>query len=70
MDNRPRPLFMVVYRDIENNDHCFIRTYGDIDNAIFASPKSAIAITIQFNAIKLTLLRKYALIICNDEPTI
>ena len=69
MNKRPRPLFIIVYRDIENNDHCFIRTYGDIDNAIFASPKSAIAITMQFNAIKLTLLRKYALMIWSEEPT-
>ena len=60
---------MVVYRVYDNANHCFIRSYSHIDNAIFASPKSAIAITMQFNAIKLTLFRKYALMIWSDEPT-
>ena len=69
MDNRPGPLFMVVYRVFDNANHCFIRVYSHIDNAIFASPKRAIAITMQFNAIKFTLLRKYALMIWSVEPT-
>ena len=60
---------MVVYRVIDNTNRCFIRVYSHTDNAIFASPKRAIAITMQFNAIKLTLFRRYALMIWNDEPT-
>ena len=70
MDKRPGPLFMVVYRVYDNANHCFIWSYSHTDNAIFASPKNAIAITITFNAIKLTLLRKYALMIWSEEPTI
>ena len=61
---------MVVYRVSDNANHCFIRAYSHIDNAIFASPKRAIAITMQFNAIKLTLLRNHALMIWSEEPTI
>ena len=60
---------MVVYRVSDNINHCFIRVYSHTDNAIFASPKTAIAITMQFKTIKFTLFRRYALMIWNDEPT-
>ena len=47
----------------------YIITNVSITHNILQIPKIAIIITITFKTIKFTLLLKYALIICNVEPT-